>query len=50
MMRKGQIEGIGEGNIDEQVRFMESLFEVAALREVGTGFFRPHSFFATEPI
>jgi transposase-like protein len=30
MMRKGQIEGIGDGNIDEQVRFMESLFKVAA--------------------
>jgi transposase, IS6 family len=26
MMRKRQIEGIGKGNINEQVRFMESLF------------------------
>jgi transposase, IS6 family len=30
MVRKGQIEGIGKGNIDEQVRFMESLFKVDA--------------------
>jgi transposase-like protein len=30
MVRKGQIGGIGKGNIDEQVRFMESLFKVDA--------------------
>jgi transposase-like protein len=30
MMRKGQVEGIGRGDIRGQVRFMESLFNVAA--------------------
>jgi hypothetical protein len=30
MVRKGQIEGIGKGNIEWQVRFVESLFKGAA--------------------
>jgi transposase, IS6 family len=30
MMRKGQVEGIGKGDIRGQVRFVESLFKVAA--------------------
>jgi transposase, IS6 family len=30
MIRKGQVEGIGKGNIRGQVRFVESLFKVAA--------------------
>jgi transposase, IS6 family len=30
MIRKGQVEGIGKGDIRGQVKFVESLFEVAA--------------------
>jgi len=30
MIRKGQVEGIVKGNIRGQVRFVESLFKVAA--------------------
>jgi transposase, IS6 family len=30
MRRKGQVEGIGKGDIRRQVRFVERLFKVAA--------------------
>ena len=30
MIRKGQVEGIGKGDIRGQVRFVAGLFEVAA--------------------
>ena len=30
MIRKSQVEGIGKGDISGQVRFVESLFKVAA--------------------
>jgi hypothetical protein len=30
MIRKGQVEGIGKGDIRGQVRFVESLFKIAA--------------------
>jgi len=30
MMRKGQIEGVGKGDLEGQVRFVERLFKVAA--------------------
>jgi hypothetical protein len=30
MVRKGQIEGVGKGDVEGQVRFVESLFKVVA--------------------
>ena len=30
LVRKGQIEGVGKGDVEGQVRFVESLFKVAA--------------------
>jgi hypothetical protein len=30
IVRKGQIDGIGKGVVEEQVRFVESIFKVAA--------------------
>ena len=30
MIRKGQVRGVGKGDIKDQVRFIASLFEVAA--------------------
>jgi hypothetical protein len=30
MVRKGQVEGVGKGNVEWQVRFVENLFNVAA--------------------
>ena len=30
MVRKGQIEGVGKGDVEGQERFVESLFNVAA--------------------